>query len=203
LVSLQDVPITYSGAARHMVENALATCAAALGMGIAEHDVLAGLATFAPDPEHNAGRLNVFEIDGRTVIVDYAHNETGLLALIEFARARFPDRTSITAVIGTAGDRADEVFRGLGRIAARHADRILLKQNPGYLRGRNPDEMLELMAEGIRDLGAERKLAGIFPSEYDATFADLGEHRPQDVLVIMCVEDFRRVIDELQRLTAE
>jgi UDP-N-acetylmuramyl tripeptide synthase len=127
-----------------MVENALATCAAALGMGVAEHDVLAGLATFAPDPEHNAGRLNVFEIDGRTVIVDYAHNETGLLALIEFARARFPDRTSITAVIGTAGDRADEVFRGLGRIAARHAARILLKQNPGYLRGRDPDEMLEL-----------------------------------------------------------
>jgi cyanophycin synthetase len=199
-VRLANVPITYAGAARHMVENTLAASAAALAIGIPEAAVREGLATFTPDPSHNAGRLNIFEIDGRQIVVDYAHNESGLTALIEFAKRRFPERSSITAIIGTAGDRGDDVFRGLGKIAAHAVDRVILKRNPGYLRGREPEELIALMLEGMSEAGAEHKLAGQYNSEYEATFAELATPRYGDVLVIMCVEDFRSVIDRLQSL---
>ena len=53
--------------------------------------VVEGLRTFAPDPEHNWGRLNTYSLPlpsgGKaTVIMDMAHNEAGLEALLDVAR---------------------------------------------------------------------------------------------------------------------
>ena len=41
----------------------------------------------APTPEHNPGRLQVFAVDGATFIIDYAHNEPGLVHLLDLAAA--------------------------------------------------------------------------------------------------------------------
>ena len=42
-----------------------------------------GLRTFVLDPERNPGRANLFALDGRIVVVDYAHNEAGMRGLAE------------------------------------------------------------------------------------------------------------------------
>ena len=83
--------MTMSGLSRNNIANALAGAAAALGLGVPRAAVVEGLRTFAPDPEHNWGRLNTYTLplDGggrATVIIDMAHNEAGLEALLDVAR---------------------------------------------------------------------------------------------------------------------
>ena len=42
-----------------------------------------GLRSFRPGPEDNPGRMNVYDLGGVTVVVDLAHNEAGVAALLE------------------------------------------------------------------------------------------------------------------------
>ena len=91
LVRIVDVPVTLSGLSRYNTANALAAAAAALGLGLPRAAVVDGLRSFTPDPVLNEGRLNTYTLPldptGRsTVILDMAHNEAGLEALLEVAR---------------------------------------------------------------------------------------------------------------------
>lgn len=199
IVPIAEVPLTYGGKARHMVENALAACAAATGLGVTNSQIGDAMRDFHPDRDHNSGRLNVFELDGVTMVVDFAHNESGLGYLLDFARGLFPDATPLTAIIGTAGDRKDSVFVGLGRTAGERADRVLIKTNPKYLRGRTPEGILELVREGLQQAHAEDRQAGVYYSEYDAAIGALENASPGEVIVAMCVEDYVEIMDELTR----
>jgi cyanophycin synthetase len=198
IARLQDVPMTFNGAARHMVENALAACGAAIGLGFSIDQIASGLKTFRSDVQSNVGRLNVFKLDGRLVIVDYAHNESGLTELLRFGRALMSGDGKLSAIIGTAGDREDEVLTGLGRIAGTSADRIFIKENPGYLRGRDLGVSNEIMRSGVAGVGALDRLAGIYPGEYVALLAALDESSPGDAIAIMCVEDQMTILRGLR-----
>ena len=83
LVELVDVPMTLAGLSRFNVENALAAASAALAIGIPRDVVVEGLRTFRPDAEHNPGRMNFFSVGEVSVVIDLAHNEAGLEALLE------------------------------------------------------------------------------------------------------------------------
>src|ERR671935_1036039 len=82
LLPVPDVPVTLAGLSAPNVANALAAAAAGIGVGLPRRAVLEGLRTFRPDPAQNPGRMNVLDLDGRTVIVDMAHNEASLHALL-------------------------------------------------------------------------------------------------------------------------
>ena len=197
LVTLAEAPMTFNGAARHMVENALAASGAALGLGCSVAEIADGLRTFRSDMRSNAGRLNVFRLDGRTIVVDYAHNESGLEALLDFVSALTPG-APVLAIIGTAGDRLDDVFVNLGRIAGRRAERVYIKGNPKYLRERPGDEPLALMEAGLAAEDASGKHAGVYEGELAALVAAIGDSQPGDAIAIMCVEEQLAVYRELR-----
>ncbi len=199
LVPVNEIPITYRGIARHMVENALCACAAAMGFGIDQDSIIEGLRTFLPDRQHNAGRLNVFHLRDITVVVDFAHNESGLTYLTEFGRFVCPDASRTSIIVGTAGDREDTVFTALGRIAGENADRVFIKLNEKYLRGRDPDQTIDLIVAGLSRVDANDCLVGSFPGEYEATFSAIDSAHPGELVLVMCVEDYQDVIDELLR----
>ena len=69
------------------VQNALAATAAAWAAGAHLHDIRQGLRTFTTSYFMAPGRLNMFELDGYRVIVDYAHNPPAVQALGEFVDA--------------------------------------------------------------------------------------------------------------------
>src|SRR5207342_2989053 len=83
LVNLIDVPVTIAGVSRHNVMNAMQAASAALGIGLPERAVVKGLKTFVTDPERNPGRANLFALDGRVLVIDYAHNEAGMRGFTE------------------------------------------------------------------------------------------------------------------------
>jgi cyanophycin synthetase len=199
VVHLDQVPLTFRGMARHMVENALAACAGGLGMGLSLQQIAEGMKTFQSDREHNAGRLNVFQAAEATVVIDYAHNESGLQFLLDFARQYQPDTSRLTAIIGTAGDRQDSVFVALGRIAGRSADRVVLKANPKFLRGRDPESVADLMRAGLHQSNAIDREGGTYGSEFEAVFRAIEEAVPGEIIVSMCVEDYLQIIEELDK----
>src|SRR5699024_4629014 len=120
--------------------------------GLDIDQVQSGLAAFKSSSQDNHGRLNVYQLNGGTVIIDFAHNEAGLERLLEFGRQWVDHDGELVAIIGTAGDRENSAFRGLGAIAARMADRIVRKDSTRYLRGRQPGEMTALMREGVESV---------------------------------------------------
>ena len=78
------------------------------GMGATLAQVRDGLMDFAPSSDRSPGRLNLFRLGSRVVIVDFAHNEAGIAAVMDVAEgiaAGGAGRTApITVIIGTAGD---------------------------------------------------------------------------------------------------
>lgn len=203
LLALNAAPVTFGGAAAPMVENVMAAAGAALGLGFNPAQIAAGVATFRPDRRGNPGRLNVYRLDDRVVVIDYAHNERGLELLLDFAEHLRRPSGALAAIIGTAGDRQDEVYRGLARIAGSRADRVYLKENPNYLRGREPGSATEVMRAGLAETRASGKLAGAAPGEFEAVTAALADSRPGDVIAVMCVEDQQEILEELERRGAE
>ncbi len=132
LVKVVDVPMTLSGLSENNIANALAGAAAALGLGVPRSAVIEGLRTFAPDPEHNWGRLNTYSLPlesggHATVIMDMAHNEAGLEALLEVARGLATPGGAVRLALGSAGDRTDEAITAMGEIAGRGAEQVALK----------------------------------------------------------------------------
>ncbi|MEZ0239982.1 MAG: Mur ligase family protein, partial [Chloroflexota bacterium] len=147
IVEVRRVPITIGGLARHNVANAMAAAAAARGLGLSIEEVADGLADFRPSSELAPGRLNLFRVGSRIVIVDFAHNEAGVEAVLDVAQGIAGGAAGraapVTAIIGTAGDRPDDTLRGIGRIAAERAQRVVIKETLGYLRGRGRENIVD------------------------------------------------------------
>ena len=92
-----------------------------------------GLRTMQQD--ENPGRCNLFELDDRSVIVDFAHNPAAMAALFDIARAIPAERRVLC--FGQAGDRTDELIRELARDAwTIGLDRVVVSELPKYHRGR-------------------------------------------------------------------
>jgi cyanophycin synthetase len=183
LLPVLDVPVTLAGLASFNVANALAAAAAGLAAGLPMQAVLDGLRGFRPDPGQNPGRMNILDLGGRAVIVDMAHNEASLLALLEVARGlRLPGRR-VLAMAGTAGDRSDELIRSLGELAARGADRVVIGEKHRYLRGREPSELVRLLRQGAATVGMTDLPA--FPTELAGLQSLVAESGPGDVLALM------------------
>ena len=164
IVGIDEIPATLGGLARHNVANALAAAGGARAMGATIEQVADGLRDFRPSADRSPGRLNLFRHGKRVVIVDYAHNEAGLEALLDVAdgiAAGGAARTwPLTLIIGTAGDRPDDTIRGIGRIAALRAQRVVIKESTGFLRGRDRHEMIDVLRAGIAEGAGQVTAAG-------------------------------------------
>ncbi|MCC7024156.1 MAG: hypothetical protein IT338_15130 [Thermomicrobiales bacterium] len=199
IACLAEIPITFGGRARHMVENVLCAAAATLALGLSPEAVASGLRDFGSRPDDNPGRLHVYALNGATVILDYAHNEVGLTHLLHLARGYLGEAGRLIAIIGTAGDRTDEALREIGRIAAAQSDLVIVKETRRYLRGRSSvDEMTALYEEGIAAGGNPRHI--VAPDEPAALEIALADLQPGDVVAMMCIEsgpESRARVEEL------
>ncbi|MBA2289896.1 MAG: hypothetical protein H0V98_05890 [Chloroflexia bacterium] len=191
---LTDVPITFDGRAAHMVENALAAAAACLAIGLSPEEVRDGLRAFRNRPEENKGRLNVFDKDGATVVVDFAHNEAGLEHLLRFSRSFCGERGRLVVAIGTAGDRDDNAIEGIGRVAAEFADAVIIKDSEKYLRGREVGEMPGILRRVVGD-GVIQEC----PNERSAFYAGLDKVSAGDTFAVMCIEDSDEILGYLEQ----
>ncbi len=180
---VQQMPLTLQGAARHNVENIAAAVAAALAGLLPVPAIRQTLAEFGASPLHNPGRLERWAWRGATVLVDYAHNPDGLAQLLQVAQALQPVRLGL--LLGQAGNRDDAAITELASTAARFAPaRIVLKELPGMLRGRDLGEVPGLLKSGLLAGGMAAQHIHREDDETAAALALLAWARPGDVVVL-------------------
>jgi cyanophycin synthetase len=209
LVWTHLLPATFEGRARMNVQNALAASAAAWAAGAHLHDIRQGLRTFTTSYFMAPGRLNMFELDGYRVIVDYAHNPPAVAALGDFVEmlgqpspgGRRPLVTGQRiGVMATAGDRREEDIVELGRVAARYFDTLILREDANN-RGRERGETARLIERGVREAmqkGARTREVEVILDELAATQHALDLGQEGDVIAV-CVDHPNDVWKELQR----
>jgi cyanophycin synthetase len=182
LLPLEDVPLALAGVSTPYSQNAMAAASAALGVHLPEEAVVEGLRTFVLDPETNPGRANLFELDGRVVVADYAHNEAGMAGLIEICRGLRPPGGKIWLAFCTAGDRTNEILHSIAYVAARGADHVAIAELLHYLRGRDRQDLVERLRAGAIDGGA--KEVPVFTDELHAIHWMLERSQPGDVVAV-------------------
>lgn len=186
LLKVVDVPMTLSGLSHYNVENALAAASAALGLGLPRAAVIEGLSTFSP-AENNPGRMNMYSVRDFTVVIDLAHNEAGLEALLEIMNGVRQPGGRLLLALGSPGDRADDMVSAMGAIGARGADRVVIGHKGDYLRGRPPAELEAVFREGTSSVGVDDVPS--FPTELEAAQALVREAQAGDVVAVMSLQD--------------
>jgi cyanophycin synthetase len=196
VVPVADVPMTLAGLSRVNVENTLAVTSAALALGFPAEQVADGLREFEPATD-NPGRMNVWTVPvpggSASVVVDLAHNEAGLEALLEIMNGIRPPGNRLLLGVGTAGDRTDDVFVRLGELAGLGADVVEIAHKSGYLRGRPMTELGDLIREGAAHAGMT--IGVEHPDEVSCLASLVAKARDGDVVSIMAHQD-RDEIDQ-------
>ncbi|MDP6705678.1 MAG: cyanophycin synthetase [Alphaproteobacteria bacterium] len=177
------IPATFDGRVRHNVENALFAAAIAWSMGQPAEAIRDGLASFATGFEETPGRMNVYEGLPFTAIVDFAHNPAKIDAICRATDA-FPAAGRRLCVITSPGNRRDEHFHEMGRLAAGHFDRYICT-SWDELRGREPEEVPTLLRDGLLAGGVDADRIEIVPSEEAAIATGLAMAREGDLLLLL------------------
>jgi len=194
LATAAELPVTVAGLSRYNIANALAAAAACDALGIPAPRIARGLRSFVQDAAANPGRLNLYERRGVFFVVDFAHNEAGLAGLMDVSRA-VARRRKVRLAFGTAGDRTDEILHALGVLAG-GADDLVIAEKIHYLRGRDNDEMNELLRVGARDGGYTGEIEAL-PNEMAASQALVGRARRGDVCAVMAHVERAELFDWL------
>jgi cyanophycin synthetase len=172
LAPLEKVPLTHGGRIGFQVENALAACATAWALQLPLDAIRAGLASFAGGARQVPGRFNVLRAGEVTVIVDYAHNPSALMALVE-SLAIFPHRRRSLVFSPCNRRNVDEL--AMGRIIGDNFDRAILYGDDA--------ELIALLRRGIA-AGRRAVETTEIPGELPAIEAALTNLQPGDLLVV-------------------
>ncbi len=197
LVQEGGVPISFGGAARYNLANALGAAACAGGLGVSDEQVREGLASFTSSLEDNPGRGNLTRVRGVDVLVDFAHNPEGIRSVLGFvARLRAarvgsaaseggePGRLALVA--GYAGDRSnDSIHDAAVAMHAAGPSRVFLRDLVGYLRGRAPGEVPGRFVAELTSLGMAAETLAVAESEPGALRGALEWARPGDFVVVL------------------
>jgi cyanophycin synthetase len=180
LVPILDVPVTLAGVSRINAQNAMAAAAAALAIGLPSRAVVKGLKTFVQDPERNPGRANMFDLGGRIVMIDYAHNEAGMIGMSEALQGLRRAGNRIWLAVCTAGDRTDVILHAFGFRAAVGSDHLAIAELGQYLRGRTREDIVERLREGAAEAGVSD--VPCYPDELTALQGMLAQAQTGDVV---------------------
>ncbi len=193
-------PCTLNGSARHNVQNLAAAAVAAGAMGAPLLAIEQALQQFGNQPEDNPGRLTQHSVGGVSVLIDYAHNPDGMIALCATAAALPASRRLL--LVGQAGNREDDEVRALAHASwsALAFDHVIIKEIPEMLRGRALGAVSALLHDSLLAAGAPAERLQFAPNEFDGVRDALTWSRPGDVLVLGIHAERERVLRLLEQL---
>lgn len=190
VMKAENIPLTYGGKAEFMIQNILPAIIAANVRGIGIEDMKIALETFIPSASQTPGRLNLFQFENFSILLDYAHNPAGMRALQKFTDSL--EATVKIGIIAGVGDRREEDTNELGGIAAEMFDEIIIRQDKN-LRGKSEEELINMLHEGIKKKKPNKKTT-IIPSESEAiTYAV--QHAQKGSLIVCCSDVIPDALD--------
>ena len=146
VAQVDQLPLTLGGRIGFQIDNLLASVAAGFWLGLSVDALRFGVQTFSSDLGTTPGRFNVLTHRDATVILDYGHNASALLALNE-AISKMPHRRR-KVVYTAAGDRRDEDIHRQAEIIGAFYDDVYIYEDK-CTRGRADGEIIRMMREGF------------------------------------------------------
>ncbi len=196
IMKAENIPLTYGGKARFMIQNILPAVIAANIQGISIEDTKAALETFIPSASSTPGRLNLFKFNNFNILLDYAHNPAGMRALQKFTDSL--EATVKVGIIAGIGDRREEDNNEMGSIAAEMFDEIIIRQDKN-LRGQSEEALINMLDVGIKKKDPNKKTT-IIPSEREAITHAVANAQ-KGSLIVLCsdvVPDALELVKELK-----
>jgi cyanophycin synthetase len=199
VLAISDFVPALGGAAEFNVYNALGAIGLADALGLSVSAMSKGLAGFTDSPDENPGRGNYIEIGGITLLIDFAHNPHGVLALASAIKSIPCKRRLVIA--GQAGDRSDrDTCNMIQAMWTIEPDMVVVAELPHLLRGREPGELTTVISNELLRLGASEEGIIKTDTEYAAVLKSLGWARPGDFLALLVHEDRIKTMELLDRL---
>ena len=197
IAQISEIPITLNGAAHHNVQNALGVTALAMALGVSPVAIAKGLCAFSGSERDNPGRGNIFRGHGIHVLVDFAHNEAGVNALMNTVRKMPVNRRLI--MMSQAGDRSDSIMWDMVHSAMQSSpDCMIMCEIPGYERGREPGEVSRLMAGFAMELGMPDSAILYANSPIEGAEKALDWARDGDLLLLLALTQRDQVFSLLK-----
>ncbi len=197
------IPLTFGGKVTFMVYNVLSATLAAYTYGFTIEDIRVNLQTFIPSAAQTPGRMNIFNFKEYKVLIDFAHNADGFRGIMEFLTTI--EATHKIGIITGTGDRRDNDIRELGRLSAQMFDHIIIRQDK-FLRGREADDIVKLLVEGIHEVNPEQSYEYI-PKEVEALKHALSIAKPGTFITALsdvidnAIEIVQSYLDKERELT--
>jgi len=132
-------------------------------------------------------------------LCDFAHNPHGMSAMISMIRALPAKRRLV--ILGQAGDRDDASIRELVRLTVEaDPERVVIKEMPEHLRGREPGAVVRLIADELAHLGYPGERVERASDEMDAVRKALRWAAPGDLLLLLLHAQRKAVLEWLERV---
>ncbi len=198
IIAVNDIPMTLNGAARHNIHNALGALGIAKSLGIDNKSIAMALRQFSSSVEDNPGRGNQFEVNGGTVIMDFAHNVHGMDAMAATV-ANMPAQRKFL-MLSMAGDRSDQDIRESTQSALAMGPDILVAADLEiYLRGRQPGEVPKLIADAAHACGMPKENIIVVDSPYAGAKLIVERLQVEDLALLLALSHRDEIIKLLRR----
>ncbi len=184
----EKVPLTMGGLAPFQIANALAASLAAFAQGVGIEYIRQALHGFQASTQQTPGRMNLFNLGRFHALVDYAHNPASYEALSGFVN-NWPGPS--IGVVGGPGDRRDEDFVTLGKLAGQMFGEIIVKEDDDT-RGRPRGDAARWILHGLEQVTIAAHYRTIL-DETEAINTAL-DTAPDGSLVVILPESVSRAI---------
>jgi len=193
-----NVPLTFGGKADFMIQNVLPAALTGYLNGFSLEDIRVSLELFTPSPQQTPGRLNLFEFENFTLLLDYAHNAAGLNALKNMLDNM--EQTPKVGIIAGVGDRRIEDNEAIGAVSARMFDEIIIRQDK-HLRGKTEEELISMLENGIKKEDPNKPVT-IIPSEAEAIKHAIKHAKPGS-MIVLCSDVVPDALELVMKLKEE
>lgn len=188
------IPLTCEGNCQFMLANVMGSTLAAFLAGFPKEKIVETIQSFSPGIKQTPGRMNMFKFENFNVLVDYAHNPHGFLAIEDYLKNI--DATRKVGVITGVGDRRDNDISDLGVIAQRMFDHVVIRFD-GDLRGSSTERIAELIIKGLKT--TDKKVTyEIVEDELQAVHKVLNSAIKGDYIVLLS-EEYQNVVEIIQK----
>jgi len=185
LTSVESIPATFNGTAKHNLSNAMQAIAAALELGIAWAVIKAAMTDFHMGIEATPGRLNIHSGPGFPVLLDFVQNIDGMRVLCEFVRAQ-PVTGKRILVMSVLGRHDNATVREFAHMAARNFDYFICRNYGKTYAHRSVEEIPLLLRDGLLEAGVSEQQIDIALDEPTALNRALEMGRPGDFVAMLC-----------------
>ncbi len=196
IASLEQVPMTLNGAAEHNVQNALGVVGLSKALNLPTEAIRDGLKAFGNNAEDNPGRGNIYDINGIKVLVDFAHNEHSMRAVVKTIN-QLPAKRKI-AMFSHGGDRSDDEIRDLtDAVTELDASLYVVTELEHYLRGREIGEIPKIVEQYLHQKNIPSKHIKHASNALEGAKITMDFAQPGDVVLLFVLTDREQVHEYL------